>query len=124
MTAGAFLGFIVFGISYIYVVIYIFYDINRSKHQYLEMIEEDKQMIKNLNVPAGIRQEWEEDLRLRLEGRVKDDALDDQLYGAAATMPESEFRQYMWVPYVLLRSPKAYIIRKDIEKLNMDEFTE
>ena len=42
MTAGAFIGFILFGISYIYVVIYIFYDINRSKHQYIEMIEEDK----------------------------------------------------------------------------------
>lgn len=42
MTAGAFIGFILFGLSYIYVVIYIFYDINRSKHQYIEMIEEDK----------------------------------------------------------------------------------
>ena len=33
-TAGAIIGFTVFGLSYLYVVIYIFYDINRSKKQY------------------------------------------------------------------------------------------
>ena len=45
MTAGAFIGFIIFGISYIYVVISIFYDINKSKHQYMELVEEDLAMI-------------------------------------------------------------------------------
>ena len=59
MTAGAFLGFIVFGISYIYVVIYIFYDINRSKHLLLEEIEQDKQMIKTMNVSPAMKAEWE-----------------------------------------------------------------
>lgn len=33
-TAGAIIGFTVFGLSYLYVIIYIFYDINRSKKQY------------------------------------------------------------------------------------------
>ena len=33
-TAGAIIGFTVFGLSYLYVVIYIFYDIKRSKQQY------------------------------------------------------------------------------------------
>ena len=69
MTTGAFLGFILFGCSYIYVVIYIFYDINRSKHQYLEMVQDDKDTISRLNVPAGIQAEWEEELALRLSGR-------------------------------------------------------
>ena len=50
MTAGAFIGFIVFGVSYIYVVIYIFFDINRSKHEYLNLVEEDKHEITKLNV--------------------------------------------------------------------------
>ena len=52
-------------------------------------------MIKQMNVSSGMREEWETELALRLQGKVKDDQLDDQLYGAAATMPESEFRQYM-----------------------------
>ena len=45
MTAGAFIGFIIFGISYIYVVISIFYDINKSKHEYMELVEEDLSII-------------------------------------------------------------------------------
>ena len=45
MTAGAFIGFIIFGVSYIYVVISIFYDINKSKHMYMELVEEDLSII-------------------------------------------------------------------------------
>ena len=77
MTAGAFIGFIIFGISYIYVVIYIFYDINRSKHEYMELVEEDKSIINQLGVSSGMKAEWEEELALRLSGKVKDDNLDD-----------------------------------------------
>ena len=77
MTAGAFIGFIIFGISYIYVVIYIFYDINRSKHEYMELVEEDKSIINQLGVSHGMKQEWEAELELRLSGKVKDDNLDD-----------------------------------------------
>ena len=83
-TAGAAIGFIVFGLSYIYVVVYIFFDINRSKNEYLEMVEEDKNIINNLNVPPNMREEWERDLALRLEGKSGEDKLDDQLFGAAA----------------------------------------
>ena len=39
--AGAIIGFAVFGLSYIGVVIYIFYDINKSKGEYQELIEQD-----------------------------------------------------------------------------------
>ena len=77
MTAGAFIGFIIFGISYIYVVIYIFYDINRSKHEYMELVEEDKSIINQLGVSSGMKAEWEEELKLRLSGRAKDENLDD-----------------------------------------------
>ena len=77
MTAGAFIGFIIFGISYIYVVIYIFYDINRSKHEYMELVEEDKSIINQLGVSSGMKAEWEAELALRLSGKVKDDSLDD-----------------------------------------------
>ena len=55
MTAGAIIGFIIFAVSYIYVVIFIFFDINRSKNDYLEKVEEDLRIINQLNVSASIR---------------------------------------------------------------------
>lgn len=55
MTAGAIIGFIVFAVSYIYVVIFIFFDINRSKNDYLEKVEEDLRIINQLNVSPGMR---------------------------------------------------------------------
>ena len=97
MTAGAFIGFIIFGISYIYVVISIFYDINKSKHEYMELIEEDLSIISQLNVSASMKAEWNEELQLRLAGKIKDDGIDDQLFGAAATMSPAEYQPYMWV---------------------------
>ena len=90
-TAGAAIGFIVFGLSYIYVVIYIFYDINRSKNSYMELVEEDKNIINQLNVPPNMRAEWETELALRLAGKTGDDKLDDQLFGAAANLSPAEF---------------------------------
>ena len=95
MTAGAFIGFIIFGISYVYVVISIFYDINKSKHEYMELIEEDLAIIQQLNISQNMKEEWANDLVLRIEGKVKDENLDDQLFGAAATMPESEYKEFM-----------------------------
>ena len=89
--AGAAIGFIVFGLSYIYVVIYIFYDINRSKNQYYEMVEEDKNIINQLNVPPNMLAEWEKELSLRLQGKSGDDKLDDQLFGSAANLSPAEF---------------------------------
>jgi len=77
MTAGAFIGFIIFGISYVYVVISIFYDINKSKHEYMELIEEDLAIIQQLNISQNMKEEWANDLVLRIEGKVKDENLDD-----------------------------------------------
>ena len=77
MTAGAFIGFIIFGISYVYVVISIFYDINKSKHEYMELIEEDLAIIQQLNISSNMKEEWANDLVLRIEGKVKDENLDD-----------------------------------------------
>ena len=74
-------------------MIYIFYDINRSKNQYLEMVEEDRNTIAQLNVSANMRAEWEAELALRLAGKTDDDKADDQLFGAAATLSEKEWRK-------------------------------
>ena len=77
MTAGAFIGFIIFGVSYVFVVVSIFYDINKSKHEYLELVENDLNEINNLGVSASVKQEWNEELQLRLAGKAKDEGLDD-----------------------------------------------
>ena len=74
---GAVLGFIVFGVSYLYVVGYIFYDINNEKKKYLNHVEDDEQTIKNLGVSEDMKKEWAAELALRLAGKVGDDKLDD-----------------------------------------------
>ena len=51
------------------------------------MVAEDRQTIRNLNVPKNMHDEWEAELALRLAGKVKDDGIDDQLFGAAASAP-------------------------------------
>merc|ERR1711907_853907 len=53
-VAGLLTGFIVFGLSYIYVVIYIFYDISKSHKSYLELVEDDRNVIRSLNVPKNM----------------------------------------------------------------------
>ena len=42
-----------------------------------------------------MKAEWNEELAMRLAGKVKDDGIDDQLFGAAATMEASEYNEYM-----------------------------
>ena len=76
-VAGALIGFIVFGLSYIYVVVMIFYDINKSKNMYIELVEEDKQIIDDLKVSPGMRADWEQELQNRLTGKSGDSKLDD-----------------------------------------------
>ena len=91
--AGAVIGFSVFALSYIYVVIYIFFDINRSKKQYIELVEEDLATISQLGVSASTRAEWEAELKLRLSGKAADDKTDDQLFGAAAQLTKAEWEK-------------------------------
>ena len=93
--AGAAIGFIVFGISYIYVVIYIFYDINRSRNKYAEDVEDDRNVIASLGVSASTKSEWEAELALKLSGKAKEDGWDDQLLGAAANLTREEYGAYM-----------------------------
>ena len=94
-TAGAIVGFAVFALSYLYVVVYIFYDINKSKNAYMEMVDEDKNTIRQLNVPPNMLEEWERDLNLRLTGKTGEEKNDDQLFGTAATLSPSEFQKFM-----------------------------
>ena len=44
-TAGAVIGFTVFALTYIYVIIYIFYDIHQNKDKYTKLVEDDKMII-------------------------------------------------------------------------------
>merc|ERR1712070_177542 len=94
-TAGAIVGFSVFALSYLYVVVYIFYDINRSKISYAEQVEEDLDTIKKLNVPPNMWAEWQAELAAKLEGKNLEDKADDQLFGAAANLSPAEWQKEM-----------------------------
>ena len=94
-TTGAVLGFTVFALTWSYVIIYIFYDINKSKNEYAELVEEDRATIRQLNVPKNMLEEWETDLAYKLAGKVKEGRLDDQLFGAAAELPASKYQKFM-----------------------------
>ena len=76
-TAGAIIGFALLGVSWLYVVVYIFYDINRSYKNYQEMIDEDKDIIRQLNVSKNTHAEWEAALALRLSGKSAEAGVDD-----------------------------------------------
>ena len=41
-----------------------------------------------------MRKEWEDDLKLRLAGKAKDDKLDDQLFGSAAALTAQEWQPF------------------------------
>ena len=54
---GAGVGFAVFALSYIYTVGAIFFDISKSKKEYLDLIEFDKKEIQRLGLSAAAMQE-------------------------------------------------------------------
>ena len=56
-TAGAGIGFAVFALSYIYTVGAIFFDISKSKKEYIDLIEFDKKEIQRLELSAAAMQE-------------------------------------------------------------------
>ena len=62
---------------------------------YTNLVEEDRDTIKQLQVNQEMLNEWEAELALRISGKTGDDKLDDQLYGSAATLRPEEFKQYL-----------------------------
>lgn len=75
---GAILGFAVFAVLFIGVVIMIFIDMNKRKDMYQEMIEEDLAKIDAMGLGHKMA-EYERDLKIRLQGKKTDEGVDDQL---------------------------------------------
>ena len=59
------------------------------------MVDEDRNVIRQLNVPKNMHDEWERELALKLAGKTGDDKQDDQLFGAAANLSPAEWKSYM-----------------------------
>lgn len=59
------------------------------------MVDEDRSIIRQLNVPPNMHEEWETELALKIAGKTGDDKADDQLFGAAANLSPAEWKSYM-----------------------------
>ena len=90
-TVGCIIGFTIFGLLYIYTVGYIFVDIRNRGTYYDDLIENDvAEMVKlglDMNTP-----EFKQGLADKLSGVKEDDRGDDQLYGRAAELSETQWR--------------------------------
>ena len=85
------IGFGVFGLFYLYTVVYIFYDLFSNIKMYGEMIEEDKKTLKyELNVDPD-NADFQDKLNDRLKGIKEEEGGDDQLLGEASKLNQGEY---------------------------------
>ena len=82
---GLVFGFIVFATGYIYVVSRVFIDTIQKGKAFDEEIENDLMVMHQLGMD-GKMDEINKELELVLQGKRKDEADDDQLFGAAANL--------------------------------------
>ena len=87
-------GFVLFGLAYLYTVVMIFVDTANRDKETMEMLENDEQQIKRLNIDTTSK-EFQDGLQEKLLGIKADDKGDDQLYGTAAKLTDSEWRAGM-----------------------------
>ena len=87
-------GFVLFGLAYLYTVVMIFVDTANRDKETVEMLENDEQQIKRLNIDTTSK-DFQDGLQEKLLGIKADDKGDDQLYGTAAKLTDSEWRAGM-----------------------------
>ena len=92
-SIGTILGFAAFGVAFLTTVVLIFHDINKRKHEYLELIADDRQTMTSLGMDSKMA-EINEELKKKLAGVKDEDAGDDQLMGEAAKLGPSEFAAF------------------------------
>ena len=85
------IGFVLFGLAYLYTVVMIFVDTANRDKETMELLENDEQQIKRLNIDTT-HKDFVEGLEEKLLGIKADDKGDDQLYGTAAKLSDSEWR--------------------------------
>ena len=92
--AGAILGFGVFGVAYLIVVVMIFIDIDKRDKMYDQDIADDMVKMKELGLDRKM-EEFNAELVLRFAGTKKDDGTDDQLIENAKALTADQFKKNM-----------------------------
>lgn len=88
---GCIIGFTIFGLLYIYTVGYIFIDTATRGKEYDTLIENDLAEMQKLGLDMNTA-EFKQGLADKLAGVKEDDRGDDQLYGRAAELKDSEWK--------------------------------
>ena len=92
--AGFVIGFSVFGVAYIFVIVALMHDIMTKLSDYDDEIKEDLKYLKELGYDIE-SDECRLQLEMRLSGEKADSVLDDQLLAAAMTVDSAEYKKYM-----------------------------
>ena len=91
---GAILGFITFGVLFLFTVVSIFYDNSQRSKAYDEMIEDDLQEMKRLGMDKDMA-EIKKELAVRLSGQKVEYSGDDQLLGEAVKLTHEQYKKYL-----------------------------
>ena len=92
--AGAVLGFTIFIVTYLFVVVAIFYDAISKIREYSEMIEDDKQSLARLNYDIN-NEDFLKALDNRIRGIKEEEGADDQLIAEAMKLESAQYKEYM-----------------------------
>ena len=93
-TVGCILGFVVFGLMYLYTIVMILIDTCKRGAEYDALIENDIAEMQRLGMDTN-KPDFVEGLKNRLAGVKEEDKGDDQLFGSAAKLTADQWRNAM-----------------------------
>ena len=93
-TAGAIIGFTVFGVAFLGTVVAIFYDTHKRSLDYDAKIAKALSDMTKLGMDKDMEQ-INKELQARIAGSKKDEGVDDQLLGEAQKLAPADYQQYM-----------------------------
>ena len=88
--AGCVLGFTIFIVTYLFVVVAIFYDVLSKIREYSERIEDDKQTLARMNFDIN-NVDFLKALDNRIKGIKEEDGADDQLIAEAMKLESNQY---------------------------------
>ena len=90
-----YVGFVLFGLAYIYTIAYIFYDTSKRDEETATLLEKDEADIRELKLNKE-DPDFKKGLEEKLNNVKKEDKGDDQLYGTAAKLTAAEWSKAQW----------------------------
>ena len=88
------IGYAVFIVTYLFVVVALFYDVTSKIREYSEMIEDDKVTLQRMNFDIN-NVDFLKSLENRINGIKEEEGADDQLLGEAAKLEQSQYSEYL-----------------------------